>query len=98
MTFIRQFFKGLMSILEKVSAEDARALLCAAGINNFELMRLSANAEAEEIAAGQDAGLLQALCLEAECPVWSWKGQTVGASFVWKNEADLNVRDWIYLV
>ena len=99
MSFIRQLFERLRSILEKVSVEDSCALLCAAGINNFELQNLRpVEEETEEVAADEDVSLQDALGLEAECPVWSWKSLALSASFLWKKEADLNVRDWIYLV
>ena len=98
MTFIRQFFQGLISLLEKVSVEDACALLGAAGLHNFELANLMrTEEETEEVAAVEDVSLPDALCLEAECPVWSWKSPALSASFLWKKEAHLNVRDWIYL-
>lgn len=99
MTFIRRLFQGLVSIVEKFTVDDACALLCAAGINNFGLDKLLAkDEEAQEAAASQDVSLEDALCLEAEYPAWSWKSETLSASFLWKKEADLNVRDWIYLV
>ena len=98
MTFIRRLFQNLVSILEEFSVEDACALLCAAGITNFELDKLlPRDEEAEEGAAGQDVSLVGVLCLEAECPAWSWKSETLSTSFRWKKETDLNVRDWIYL-
>jgi hypothetical protein len=98
MTFIRRLFRSLISILEKFTVEDACALVCAAGVNNFELDKLlPKDDEAEEAAAGQDVSLVGVLCLEAECPAWSWKSETLSASLLWKKEADLNVRDRIYL-
>jgi hypothetical protein len=99
MTLIRQLFQSLISMLEKFTEEDAWVLLCAAGVNYFVPDSLVAKEEENvEVAADQDLDLLGALDLEAECPAWSWKGQTLSAGFLWKNEADLNVRDWIYLM
>jgi len=105
MTLIRQLFQSLISMLEKFTEEDAWVLLCAAGVNYFVPDSLvPKDEENEESAADQDVSLLgdlgleEALGLEAECPAWSWKGETLSAGFLWKNEADLNVRDWIYLV
>jgi hypothetical protein len=99
MTLIRQLFQSLISMLEKFTEEDAWVLLCAAGVNYFVPDSLVAKDEENvEAAADQDLDLLGALDLEAECPARSWKGETLSAGFLWKNEADLNVRDWIYLV
>lgn len=98
MTFIRQLFKSLLAILENFTEEDAWVLLCAAGVNYFVPENLMPNeGESQEAEVGQDFSLLGALCLEAECPAWAWKGGILGASFLWKKEADLDVRDWIYL-
>ena len=99
MTFIRQLFQSLLAILEKFTEEDAWVLLCAAGVNYFVPENLvPKEEETEEAEAGQDVTLLAALCLEAECPAWAWKNWTLSASFLWKKETDLDVRDWIYLV
>jgi hypothetical protein len=98
MTFIRQLFQSLLGILEHFTEEDAWVLLCAAGVNYFVPESLIPEDEAnQEATVEQDVSLLSALCLEAECPVWAWKSGTVSASFLWKKEADLDVRDWIYL-
>ena len=98
MSFIRQLFRSLLGILENFTEEDAWVLLCAAGVNYFVPENLISKDEANQGAASkQDAGLLGALCLEAECPVWAWKSGTMSANFLWKKEADLDVRDWIYL-
>lgn len=98
MTFIRQLFKSLLAILENFTEEDAWVLLCAAGVNYFVPENLMPKeGESQEAEVGQDVSLLGALCLEAECPVWAWKGGALSASFLWKKEADLDVRDWIYL-
>ena len=99
MTFIRQLFNSLLGILENFTEEDAWVLLCAAGVNYFVPDSLVPKEETnQEAVAEQDISLLGALCLEAECPVWAWKSGSLSASFLWKKEADLNVRDWIYLV
>ena len=98
MTFIRQLFQSLLAILENFTEEDAWVLLCAAGVNYFVPENLvSRDEETQEAEKCQDVGLLGALCLEAECPAWAWKDGPLSASFLWKNEADLDVRDWIYL-
>jgi|SRR5215469_4434083 len=98
MTFIRQLFQSLLGILEKFTEEDAWVLLCAAGVNYFVPENLIPKEETnQEVAAEQDVSLMGALCLEAECPVWAWKSGTLSASFLWKKEVDLDVRDWIYL-
>jgi hypothetical protein len=99
MTLIRQLFQSLISMLERFTEEDAWVLLCAAGVNYF--VPDSIIPEGEENKEGevdQDLDLLGALSLEPECPAWSWKGETLSASFLWKKETELNVRDWIYLV
>lgn len=99
MTLIRQLFQSLISMLERFTEEDAWVLLCAAGVNYFVPDSLvPKDMENEEAAADQDVSLQGALGLEEECPAWSWKGETLSAGFLWKKEADLNVRDWIYLV
>jgi hypothetical protein len=99
MTLIRQLFQSLISMLERFTEEDAWVLLCAAGVNYFVPDSLiQKDEENKERAVDQDLDLLGALSLEAECPVWSWKGETLSAGFLWKKEAELNVRDWIYLV
>ena len=98
MILIRQLFQTLISVLERFTEEDAWVLLCAAGVCYFVPDSLSAkDEENEEAAAGQDVSVLGALGLEVQCPAWSWKGETLSAGFLWKKEADLNVRDWIYL-
>jgi hypothetical protein len=98
MTLIRRLFKSLVSILENFTERDAWVLLCAAGVNYFVPDDLMAkDEENEEAAPDQDLDLLGALCLEAECPVWAWKNQVVGVTFLWKKEDDLDVRDWLYL-
>ena len=98
MTFIRQLFKSLLAILENFTEEDAWVLLCAAGVNYFVPENMvPRDQETEKADGGQDVSLLGALCLEAECPAWAWKGGSLSASFLWKSEADLYVRDWIYL-
>ena len=99
MTLIRQLFQSLISMLERFTEEDAWVLLCAAGVNYFVPDSLvPKDVENEEAAADQDVSLQGALGLEEECPAWSWKGETLSAGFLWKKEADLKVRDWIYLV
>ena len=98
MALIRRLFKSLVSILENFSEKDAWVLLCAAGVNYFVPDDLLAREEEEvKPSADEEVDLLEALCLEAECPVWSWRSQTLSASFLWKQEADLNARDWMYL-
>src|ERR1700741_2055623 len=98
MTFIRRLFQSLLAILENFTEEDAWVLLCAAGVNYFVPENLRPkDGESQEAEGGQDVSLLGALCLEAECPAWAWKSGSGSASFLWKNEADLHVRDWIYL-
>lgn len=98
MSFIRQLFQSLLGILENFTEEDAWVLLCAAGVNYFVPENLVPKDDAnQEAAAEQDLSLLGALCLEAECPVWAWKSEALGAGFLWKKEGDLGVRDWIYL-
>ena len=98
MTFIRQLFKSLLGILENFTEEDAWVLLCAAGVNYFVPDSLVPKEETnQEAVAEQDISLLRALCLEAECPAWARKSGSLSASSLWKKEADLNVRDWIYL-
>ena len=98
MTFIRQLFQSLLAILENFTEEDAWVLLCAAGVNYFVPENLVPKDEgSQETKRCPDVGLLGALGLEAECPAWAWKGVTLSASFLWKKEADLNARDWIYL-
>ena len=85
-------------MLERFTEEDAWVLLCAAGVNYFVPdSLLPKDEENEEAAADQDVSLRGALGLEAECPAWSWKCETLSAGFLWKQEVDLNVRDWIYL-
>ena len=99
MTFIRRLFQSLLAILENFTEEDAWVLLCAAGVNYFVPENLRPkDEESHEAEVGQDVSLLGALCLEAECPVWAWKSGTLSPGFRWKKEADLDVRDWIYLV
>ena len=99
MTLIRQLFQSLISMLERFTEEDAWVLLCAAGVNYFVPDSLvPKDVENEEAAADQDVSLQGALGLEEECPASSWKGETLSAGFLWKKEANLNVRDWIYLV
>jgi hypothetical protein len=99
MTLIRQLFQSLISMLGRFTEEDAWVLLCAAGVSYFVPDSLVAREEEnEETPADQDVSLVAALGLEEECPAWSWKGETVGAGFLWKREAELNARDWIYLV
>ena len=99
MTLIRQLFQSLISMLERFTEEDAWVLLCAAGVNYFVPDSLMAKGEEnEEAAPDQDVSLLGALGLEDECPAWSLKGLTLSAGFLWKKEADLNVRDRIYLM
>jgi len=99
MSFLRHLFKSLLSILAKFKAEDACALLCAAGVNNFELERLlSKRVEIEETPADQSGSVLIALSLEAESPRLSWKGHGSSSSFLWKREVDLDVRDWVYML
>ncbi|MBV8213569.1 MAG: hypothetical protein JOZ08_10155 [Verrucomicrobia bacterium] len=98
MTLIRELFRRLLGILEHFTEEDAWVLLCAAGVSYFLPEGLSPKDEGNEEAVGaQGVSLSDALCLEAECPVWSGKSRTLSASFVWRKESDLNVRDWIYL-
>jgi hypothetical protein len=98
MTFIRQLFRGLLAILENFTEEDAWVLLCAAGVSYFVPENLRPKEEeSQEAETGQDVSLLGALGLQAECPAWAWKSGALSASFLWKNEADLDVRDWIYL-
>ncbi|MBV9878256.1 MAG: hypothetical protein JO025_26230 [Verrucomicrobia bacterium] len=97
MTFIRQLFQSLLAILEKFTEEDAWVLLCAAGVNYFVPENLRPKDEESQEAEVSQEVLLGALCLEAECPAWARKGGTLSAGFLWKNEADLHVRDWIYL-
>jgi hypothetical protein len=99
MTFIRQLFQSLLTILENFTEEDAWVLLCAAGVSYFVPENLLPKDEKTgQSEVGQEVNLLAALCLEAEFPAWVWKGGTLGASFRWKKEADLDVRDWMYLV
>ena len=99
MTLIRQLFQSLISMLERFTEEDAWVLLCAAGVNYFVPDSLMPkDEENKEGAVDQDLDLLSALSLEEECPVWSWRGDTLSAGFLWKKEAELHVRDWIYLV
>jgi hypothetical protein len=98
MTFIRQLFQSLLAILENFTEEDAWVLLCAAGVNYFVPENLRPkDEESQEAEVGPDISLLGALCLEAECPAWAWKSGALSTGFLWKNEADLGVRDWIYL-
>lgn len=98
MTFVRQLFRSLLTLLENFTEEDAWVLLCAAGVNYFVPENLGPkDEETQEAERCQDVNLPGALCLEAECPAWAWKSRTLSASFLWKNEADLDVRDWIYL-
>jgi hypothetical protein len=98
MTFIRQLFRSLLGILENFTEEDAWVLLCAAGVNYFVPENLIPKEETnQEGVAEQDISLLGALCLAAECPVWAWKSESLSATFLWKKECDLDVRDWIYL-
>jgi hypothetical protein len=97
MTLIRRLFQSLRSILEDFTEKDAWVLLCAAGVSYFVLDELSPkDEENEKAAAGQEVNVLGALCLEAECPAWSWESATLRAGFLWKKAADLNVRDWLY--
>ncbi|HEX4200400.1 MAG TPA: hypothetical protein VHY59_02700 [Chthoniobacterales bacterium] len=99
MTLIRQLFQSLISMLERFTEEDAWVLLCAAGVNYFVPdSLLPKDEENEEAATDQDVSLQGVLGLEEECPAGSWEGETLSAGFLWKKEADLNVRDWIYLV
>jgi hypothetical protein len=99
MTFIRQLFQSLLAILEKFTEEDAWVLLCAAGVNYFVPENLvPKDEETGQSEVGHDVSLPDALCLETECPAWACKSGTLSASFLWKKETDLNVRDWIYLV
>jgi hypothetical protein len=98
MTFIRQLFQSLLAIFENFTEEDAWVLLCAAGVSYFVPENLGPKAEETHLGEGsQDGSLLGALCLEADCPNWTWKSRILSASFRWKREADLDVRDWIYL-
>jgi len=99
MSLIRQLFQSLLAILENFTEEDAWVLLCAAGVNYFVPENLVPKEEKiGEAEADQDVTLVFALCLEAECPAWAWKSGSLSASFLWKKETDLDVRDWIYLV
>ena len=99
MTFIRRLFQNLISIVENFSTEDASALLCAAGVNFYEMDKLlPRGAAAEDVAVPQDVTVLIALSLEAESRRLSWNSHGSSPGFLWKNEADLGVRDWIYLL
>jgi hypothetical protein len=97
MSFFRKLLQNLLSFIERFEAKDACALLCAAGLNNFEIGRLLYGDESDEIDSDGRNSLLEALCLEDEHPVGAWKGQEFGGTFLWKRESDLGVRDWIYL-
>ena len=99
MTFLRRLVKGLLSILGKFEPEDACALLCAAEVNIFELDKLlPENVETEAALAEQSGSVLIALSLEAESARLSWRSYGLSSSFLWKREADLGVRDWVYLL
>jgi hypothetical protein len=98
MTFIRQLFQSFLAIFENFTEEDAWVLLCAAGVNYFVPDSLALkDEETDRTESGRDVSLLAALSLEADCPAWALKGGTLSASFLWKKETDLHVRDWIYL-
>ena len=99
MTFIRQLLQGLISIVGSFTREDANALLCAAGVTNYEMDKLLPRGSGvEDVAALQDVTVLIALSLEVESPRLSWKSHGSSPGFLWKTEADLGVRDWIYLL
>lgn len=99
MAFIRQLFQGLISIVGSFTREDANALLCAAGVTNYEMDKLlPTGSGVEDVAAPQDVTVLIALSLEVESPRLSWKSHGSSPCFLWKNEADLGVRDWLYLL
>jgi hypothetical protein len=99
MTFIRRRFQGLISIVGSFTTEDANALLCAAGVTNYEIDKLLPRGSGvEDDAVPQDVTVLIALSLEVKSPRLSWKSRGSSPGFLWKTEADLSVRDWIYLL
>jgi hypothetical protein len=100
MTLIRWLFHGFVWMLEGVTLQDVGfAFLAGAGVTVFEVDKLLGGGKEEsnrETVSSDD--LLKALALAAECPAEAGKSRGLSESFVWKKEADLKVRDWIYLV
>jgi hypothetical protein len=112
MRLIRWFLRGLRWTFKGVTLQDLGfALLAGSGVTMFEVDKLMAASEEPLIAecvspeyllSGNDLPwadhLLNALALSGECPVWAGKSRGLSESFLWKQESDLNVRDWMYLV
>jgi hypothetical protein len=100
MAFVRYLLRSLLSFLDIFTLEDAYALLSGAGVMVYHIdTRMPGNGdEAYEFAAGEPLILLEALCLEATCPAVAWKCYQISPGFLWKQESDLGVRDWIYLL
>jgi hypothetical protein len=100
MAFIRHLLRSLLSIIDRLTLEDACALLSAAGVTIFEIDKLLPENEHEEdeFAVDQPQNALAALCLEGGCPAVAWQCREVSPTFLWRKESDLNVRDWIYLL
>jgi hypothetical protein len=100
MAFVGYLLKRLLAILDMFTLEDAYALLAGAGVSvYYSDTRMPGNGDGEyEFAAGEPQILLEALCLEATCPAVAWKCYQISPGFLWKQESDLGVRDWIYLL
>ena len=100
MTLIRWLLRGFVWMLGGGSLQEfGFTFLAGAGVTVLEVDKLlgSNEEESNEEAASAD-DLLKALALAAECPAAAGKSRVLSHSFLWKKEADLNVRDWIYLV
>ena len=100
MTLIRWLLRGFVWMLEGVTLQDVGfAFLAGAGVTVFEVDKLLGDSKEKsngEAVAADD--LLKALAFAVECPAEAGKCRGLSESFLWKEEADLNVRDWIYLV
>jgi hypothetical protein len=99
MTLIRWLLRVFTWMLEGVTLEDVGfALLTGAGSAAFEVDKLLGGSEEESNGKAVSADdLLYALALATECPAGKDKSRGLSDSFIWKKEADLNIRDWIYL-
>jgi hypothetical protein len=100
MTLIRWLLRGFVWMLGGGSLQEfGFAFLAGTGVTVLEVDKLLGGSEEEsdgEAVSTND--LLKTLALAAECPVETGKSRGLSESFLWKKEADLNVRDWIYLV
>jgi hypothetical protein len=97
MTIFRSFFRRIRSLF-RFTADDACALLSAAGFINFEVDKVLRQRSGEDIPEVDD-NILVALDLDTECPVESWRrSQRLGNTFLWRKECDLSARDWNFLL